>query len=189
MCAAVIGALGCAPPASRTTAEQFWEALRSLDFETAARLSGRTDVRQVELLIGGRSITGLRFEEPLENESAAQVPTSMDVDGVPLPLEFETHLVRGDDSDPWQVDLVATSREVRSAELASLFDAAALALRDGAAAIGEAIEDGAKEAARAIEQSLRDLETDLQSELDEANRDGRGGVQTPPPLADPSDPR
>ena len=168
-------AMACAPE-PQVEAASFWSALEAGDVEAAAALSNAKDAREVESVLLGRTVTGVRFEEPVVVEGTAHIPTVLEIEDLDAPLRFETYLLRRDGSGvfeegEWLVDLRPTARAVHSAEVRVLFESAAEVVREGAAALSEAFEQGAREAAREIERTLRELQLDFENDsLDSSPR-------------------
>jgi hypothetical protein len=153
------GELALTPP---QVTEQFWEALRAGEFETARAHASASSASLVDDLKADRRIEEVLLGEALLGERTAIVRTSLATSQGDRRLHttFDTHLVR--EAGAWRVDVEATRRALTSALFASSLQQLGEAVGEGAQAFSEALEDGAAEINRAIREALQELEQELQ---------------------------
>ena len=161
-CLGIALLLACAPDPNGPgpVTERFWQAIQRDDLDAARALTDGASQRQVEEFAAAHPFERVELGEPLDNEHAAQVPTTMiRTTGAGPGFDFHTHLVHVDEG--WRVDLRATRRDLTRELLASSFEGVREALQESGEAFVEEFEERALEASEALRETLEELERSL----------------------------
>ena len=161
----VVGLSACADraPTPERVAQRFWRAVAAGDVRDANELSVRPIDPDLIVRASEVSVSSASFEDALQNEVAAVVPTTVvwsdELAADPVRLSFHTHLVRR--GDAWKVEPHRTQEELVRAVITASAKRVREHVRHGVDELGRALERGTDEISKALGSAMKELEEEL----------------------------